>query len=134
MTSALPLPPTASFRADFSPVPTNRGQGDIRNRFPRFADQNVAQNQKIVARLAEIVNRQGHHPIPTRHCLGPCQKSLIIPVIGARTCAQLSEILAALEVRLTSEEITAIETAVPADAAAGTRYDAHQMQVLDSEK
>jgi hypothetical protein len=51
-----------------------------------------------------------------------------------RTGPAVFLILAALEVRLTSEEIAAIEIAVSADAAAGTRYDAHQMQVLDREK
>jgi hypothetical protein len=30
--------------------------------------------------------------------------------------------------------ITALEAAVPADAVAGTRYDAVQMRMLDSEK
>ena len=58
----------------------------------------------------------------------------IIPLVGARTRAQLSESLAALNITLTPQEIAAIETAVPADSVAGTRYDAHQMQVLDSEK
>jgi hypothetical protein len=37
-------------------------------------------------------------------------------------------------VKLTAEEISALEAAVPADAVAGTRYDAAQMRVLDSEK
>jgi hypothetical protein len=37
-------------------------------------------------------------------------------------------------VRLTPDEIAAIEAAVPASAVAGTRYDAHQMGVLDSER
>jgi aryl-alcohol dehydrogenase-like predicted oxidoreductase len=62
------------------------------------------------------------------------KQSFIVPVIGARTRAQLAESLAALEVKLTAAEIAAIEAAVPADAVAGTRYDAVQMKNLDSEK
>jgi aryl-alcohol dehydrogenase-like predicted oxidoreductase len=54
--------------------------------------------------------------------------------MGARTRSQLAETLGALEVRLTPDEIADLEAAVPADAVAGTRYDEHQMQVLDSEK
>jgi hypothetical protein len=46
----------------------------------------------------------------------------------------LAESLAALEVKLTAAEIAEIEAAVPADAVAGTRYDAMQMRNLDSEK
>jgi len=44
------------------------------------------------------------------------------------------ESLGALNVKLTSDEIAHIESAVPADAVAGTRYDAMQMRMLDSEK
>ena len=58
----------------------------------------------------------------------------IVPVIGARTRAQLAESLGALDVTLSVEEIARIERAVPAGAVAGTRYDAHQMQMLDSER
>jgi len=62
------------------------------------------------------------------------KQSFIVPVIGARTRAQLAESLAALEVKLSATEIAEIEAAVPADAVAGTRYDAVQMRNLDSEK
>jgi hypothetical protein len=37
-------------------------------------------------------------------------------------------------VRLTSDAIARIEAAVPVAAVAGTRYDAHQMSILDSER
>jgi hypothetical protein len=35
---------------------------------------------------------------------------------------------------LTADEVRRIEAAVPPTAVAGTRYDAHQMRVLDSER
>ena len=112
----------------------NRGQGDIRNRFPRFATENQAQNQKLVARLAEIAGGKGITQSQLAIAWALAKSPSIIPLIGARTRSQLSESLAALNVALTAEEIAAIEAAIPADAIAGTRYDAHQMQVLDSEK
>ncbi len=58
----------------------------------------------------------------------------IVPVIGARTRTQLAESLRALEVRLSPEELARVEEALPASAVAGTRYDAHQMGMLDSER
>jgi aryl-alcohol dehydrogenase-like predicted oxidoreductase len=57
-----------------------------------------------------------------------------VPVIGARTRAQLAESLGALEVRLSADEKAAIEAAVPAADVAGQRYDEHQMRILDSER
>jgi aryl-alcohol dehydrogenase-like predicted oxidoreductase len=112
----------------------NRGPGDIRNRFPRFADENRAQNQKLVAKLAAIAAGKSISPSQLAIAWALAKNSSIIPVIGARTRAQLSESLAALNVALTPADIAEIEAAVPANAIAGARYDAHQMQVLDSEK
>jgi aryl-alcohol dehydrogenase-like predicted oxidoreductase len=57
----------------------------------------------------------------------------IVPLIGARTRAQLAESLGALEVHLSPEELSRIEEAIPPEAVAGTRYDEHQMRMLDSE-
>ena len=42
--------------------------------------------------------------------------------------------IAALEIRLSPADLAAIEAAVPADAVAGTRYEARQMAMLDSER
>jgi aryl-alcohol dehydrogenase-like predicted oxidoreductase len=110
------------------------GPGDIRNRFPRFAEENRAQNQKLVAQIAEIAAGKGISQSQLAIAWVLARNPSIIPVIGARTRAQLAESLAALEVTLTPDEVAAVEAAIPADAVAGTRYDAHQMQVLDSEK
>jgi aryl-alcohol dehydrogenase-like predicted oxidoreductase len=60
--------------------------------------------------------------------------SFIVPVVGARTRAQLAESLGALHVELSAEELAEIEALVPAEAVAGTRYDAGQMKMLDSER
>ena len=58
----------------------------------------------------------------------------IVPVIGARTCAQLNEALGALDVTLSAEDIARAEAAVPASRVAGTRYAEPQMSHLDSER
>ena len=58
----------------------------------------------------------------------------VVPLIGARTRERLSEAQGALEVTLNAEELQEIEQAVPADAAAGTRYPEQQMAMLDSER
>jgi aryl-alcohol dehydrogenase-like predicted oxidoreductase len=60
--------------------------------------------------------------------------STIVPLIGARTRAQLAESLGAVQVALTSAELARIESTVPASAISGTRYDEHQMRILDSER
>ena len=114
---------------------SNSGRpGDIRSRFPRFAPENQEQNQKLVARLAEMAAGKGITPSQLAIAWVLAKRPGHIALIGARTRAQLSESLGALGVTLTPQEIEEIELAVPAGSVAGTRYDAHQMQVLDSEK
>ena len=58
----------------------------------------------------------------------------IVPVIGARTRKQLSEALGALDVKLSPSDLATIETEIPPEAVAGTRYDERQMRILDSER
>jgi aryl-alcohol dehydrogenase-like predicted oxidoreductase len=60
--------------------------------------------------------------------------STIVPLIGARTREQLAESLGALRLTLTADDLARIDAAVPPAAVAGTRYDEHQMRVLDSER
>jgi aryl-alcohol dehydrogenase-like predicted oxidoreductase len=109
-------------------------EGDFRARLPRFTGDNFARNQQFIARLKQIADgksiTQSQLAIAWVLAKGPT----IVPLIGARTRAQLAESLAALEVKLSPEEIASIEAAVPPEAVAGTRYDEHQMRMLDSEK
>jgi len=108
--------------------------GDYRAHLPRFTGDNLARNQQLVARLKEVAAARGITPSQLAIAWVLAKRSFIVPVIGARTRAQLAEALGALEVKLTNDEIAEIELAVPADAIAGTRYGEEQMRNLDSER
>jgi aryl-alcohol dehydrogenase-like predicted oxidoreductase len=110
------------------------GPGDIRNRFPRFAGENLTRNLQLIDRLKHIAQSKGISQSQLAVAWVLAKNSNVIPVIGARTRQQLSESLAALNVQLTPSDIAEIEAAVPQDAVSGTRYDTHGMQTLDSEK
>ena len=110
------------------------GPGDMRNRFPRFNRENQADNQKLVARLREIASGKGITQVQLALAWVLAKRNSIIPVMGARKRTQLAESLAALDVKLTPDEISAIEAAISPSAVAGTRYEEQQMRVLDSEK
>ncbi|MBW8075693.1 aldo/keto reductase, partial [Metallibacterium scheffleri] len=58
----------------------------------------------------------------------------IVPLVGARRRDQLAEALGALQRPLDAATLAAIGHAVPRDAAAGSRYAAAQMALLDSER
>lgn len=108
-------------------------KGDMRSHFPRFVGQNRERNQRLVDSLKRFAAERGVAPAQVAIAWALAKSESIIPVIGARSRGQLEEALAALKLSLTGEEIKAIETAVPADEVAGTRYGEHQMKQLDSE-
>jgi aryl-alcohol dehydrogenase-like predicted oxidoreductase len=58
----------------------------------------------------------------------------IVPLVGARRRERLTEALGALELELSADDLARIEQAVPAGGAAGERYQAQQMAILDSER
>jgi aryl-alcohol dehydrogenase-like predicted oxidoreductase len=108
--------------------------GDYRAHLPRFKGDNLTNNQRLAANLKEVAASKGITPVQLAIAWALAKQPFIIPVVGARTRAQLTESLGALEVNLTADEIAALEAAVPAEAVAGTRYDPTQMRNLDSEK
>jgi aryl-alcohol dehydrogenase-like predicted oxidoreductase len=111
-----------------------QGVGDIRNRFPRFAAENRARNQRLVTRLKQTAEAWGVTPSQLAIAWVLAKDPSTVPVMGARTRQQLTESLAALNVDLSSTEIADLEASIPSEEVAGTRYDEHQMHVLDSER
>jgi aryl-alcohol dehydrogenase-like predicted oxidoreductase len=53
-----------------------------------------------------------------------------VPLIGTKRRERLAEALGALDTRLSPDELAMLESAVPADAVAGTRYPTHAMSGL----
>ena len=109
-------------------------QGDFRANLPRFTGENRERNERLIAALQKLAAEKGVSATQLAVAWVLSKGRSIVPVIGARTRDQLTESLAALGVKLSAEEIARIEATVPASAVAGTRYDAHQMQMLDSER
>ena len=109
-------------------------KGDFRTRFPRFSGDNFDRNQRLVAKLKQIATTKGVTTTQLAIAWVLAKRPNIVPLMGARTRAQIAETLAALDIKLAPEDVAAIEAAAPAEAVAGTRYDEHQMRVLDSEK
>ena len=113
---------------------TTTAPGDFRAHLPRFRDDNRRHNQQAVDALRAVAAEKGISPSQLAIAWVLAKGSTIVPVIGARTRPQLAESLAALDVTLSADDLARIEAAVAAPGVAGTRYDQHQMQTLDSER
>jgi aryl-alcohol dehydrogenase-like predicted oxidoreductase len=109
------------------------GKGDMRNHFPRFVGGNLVRNQRLIGTLNKLAAEKGISPAQLAIAWVLAKGENIIPVMGARTRAQLDESLKALHVKLSPEDLTTVEDAIPASQVAGTRYGEPQMKQLDSE-
>jgi aryl-alcohol dehydrogenase-like predicted oxidoreductase len=110
------------------------GPGDFRAHSPRFQPGAVEHNLALVDALRRLAEARNVTVAQIAIAWVAAQGRDIIPLIGARRRDRLAEALGALEVRLTAEDLAAIEAAVPKDAAAGERYAPAQMAHLDSER
>ena len=110
------------------------GSGDFRSSLPRFRSENLARNQRLIDQLRKIASEKGMTPSQLAIAWVLAKGSSIVPVIGARKRRQLTEALGALQFELSEDDIARVEGAIPAAAVAGTRYDEHQMKMLDSER
>mgnify|MGYP000941591052 CR=1 FL=1 len=108
------------------------GRGDFRAHLPRFRGDNLEQNRKLVADLNAFAAARGLTAAQVALAWALGKGEDIVPVMGARRRDQLRESLSALEVRLSEQDVAEVERICA--AVAGTRYDAAQMNMLDSEK
>jgi aryl-alcohol dehydrogenase-like predicted oxidoreductase len=110
------------------------GRGDFRAHLPRFTGENRERNQRLIDALQGLASERGVSASQLAIAWVLSRNSTIVPLVGARTRRQLAESLGALHVTLTSADLDRIEQEIPATSVAGTRYDEHQMRILDSER
>ncbi|MFI7133229.1 aldo/keto reductase [Nonomuraea sp. NPDC050153] len=110
------------------------GAGDFRAVSPRFSGDNLAHNLTLVAALRALAEAKGVTVAQLAVAWVLARGEDIVPLVGARRRERLAEALGALEVRLSAEDLAAVEAAVPEGAAAGARYAEAQMSMLDSER
>jgi aryl-alcohol dehydrogenase-like predicted oxidoreductase len=108
--------------------------GDPRARFPRFSDENHARNLELLAALEAIADVHGVTAAQLAIAWVASRGDDIIPLIGTKRRDRLAEALQALDLTLSTDDLAAIEAAVPAGAVAGDRYEAAQVAALDSER
>ncbi|MFE6195273.1 aldo/keto reductase [Streptomyces sp. NPDC057838] len=108
------------------------GAGDFRALSPRFQGDNLTHNLGLVEALRKIAEQKGVTVAQIAIAWVLSRGADIVPLVGARRRDRLAEALGALEVTLDAADLTAIEEAVPAGAAAGDRYPAAQMAHLEA--
>ncbi len=108
---------TGSFNA-----PTELSEKDSRRNHPRFQGDNFNRNLGLTQHIQQLAARKGCTPAQLAIAWVLAQGNDIVPIPGTKRVAYLEQNLAALNVKLTAEELRTIDELLPPGAATGERY------------
>ncbi|XXF81162.1 aldo/keto reductase [Myxococcaceae bacterium GXIMD 01537] len=95
---------------------------DYRRNAPRFQGANFQKNLELVDKVNQLAKSKGTTPSQLALAWVLAQGKDIVPIPGTKHVKYLEENLAALQVKLTPEELKQIDAIAPRGVAAGTRY------------
>jgi len=95
---------------------------DFRRLSPRFQGENFAKNLDLVRRVEEIAARKRCRPSQLALAWVLSRGDDIVPIPGTKRRPYLEENVAAVDVRLTRDDVAALDAVFPPDVAAGARY------------
>jgi aryl-alcohol dehydrogenase-like predicted oxidoreductase len=101
--------------------PDELDEGDFRRSGPRFTGENLNANVKLAAKVAEIADEKGITPAQLALAWVLAKGDDLVPIPGTKRRSYLEQNAAAVDITLTAEEITRIESELP--KAAGDRYN-----------
>jgi aryl-alcohol dehydrogenase-like predicted oxidoreductase len=103
--------------------PEDLPEDDVRRlNHPRFQEENFRRNLELVARVEEIAREKGVTPAQLALAWVLHQGEDIVPIPGTKRRRYLEENVAAVDVRLTEDDLRRLDEAVPRGATAGDRY------------
>lgn len=111
--------------------PADLAQDDYRRHSPRFQGENFDRNLKLVAQVQRLAKQKGCTPAQLALAWVLAQGNDIVPIPGTKRRKYLEENLAALDVRLSAEDLRQIEQVAPKNVAAGDRYPSHMMSAVN---
>lgn len=97
-------------------------EADTRRLFPRFQGENLNRNLKVAGRLQSLATSIGCTPAQLSLAWVLAQWDGVLPIPGTKKRRYLKDNAGAVPLRLTAEQLVAVEAAVPEDAVQGARY------------
>jgi aryl-alcohol dehydrogenase-like predicted oxidoreductase len=97
-------------------------EDDFRRHSPRFQGENFAKNLKLVEHIGALAAEKGVTRSQLALAWVLAQGDDVVPIFGTKRRKYLAENLRALDVVLTTADLTRIEAVAPRGAAAGERY------------
>ena len=104
---------------------------DFRSNHPRFSGEALEKNLELVGHLDALATKKGVTIAQLALAWVLSRGDDVVPIPGTKRRKWLHENIAAGSVRLSVEEVTALEDAVPRDAVVGERYHASGMKTIN---
>jgi len=109
--------------------PDDLAPDDWRRNNPRFTGENFRRNLALADRVRELAGQKGCTPAQLALAWLIRRHDDVVPIPGTSSIARLEENVAAVDVRLTAEDLDRIERAAPKGAAAGDRYSPEMLEL-----
>ena len=106
-------------------------EGDFRRGDPRYQGENFDANVRAASAVRELAARKGVTPGQIELAWLLHKGPDIVPIPGTKRRKYLEENVAAADVRLTPNEVTALDAALAPEKVAGPRYSEKQMAQVD---
>jgi aryl-alcohol dehydrogenase-like predicted oxidoreductase len=106
-------------------------EDDFRRFSPRFQGENFQKNLDLVRRIEEIAMEKGCQPSQLALAWVLAEDKNIVPIPGTKRRKYLEENVAAIDVKLTEQDLRRINEIFPTGAAAGLRYPEPMMKTIN---
>ncbi|HET9003687.1 MAG TPA: aldo/keto reductase [Gemmatimonadaceae bacterium] len=106
-------------------------EGDFRRGDPRYQGENFDANVRAAAAVRELATRKGVKPGQVALAWLLHKGPDIVPIPGTKRRRYLEENVAAAEIRLSAEEMRALDAALAPEKVSGPRYSEKQMAQVD---
>jgi aryl-alcohol dehydrogenase-like predicted oxidoreductase len=104
---------------------------DYRRFSPRFQGENFQKNLDLVKEVEEIAREKKCQPSQLALAWVLAQGDDIVPIPGTKHRKYLEENAAALDLKLTVDDLRRLGKVFPTGAASGTRYPEHMMNLIN---
>lgn len=106
------------------------GPNDFRKFSPRFQDENMQKNMRIVEGIRQIAAQKNCTPAQLALAWVLAKGEDLVPIPGTKRRKYLDENIRALDVALSSGDLQRLEEIAPLGIAAGTRYPEQHMRAV----
>jgi len=112
--------------------PSDLSPDDWRHTNPRFQSDAIEKNLELAAHVKRLAAKKGCTPAQLALAWVLAQGDDLVPIPGTKRVKYLEDNLGAVRVSLTRDELSAIDRLFPPGVAAGERYAAGGMRMVES--